>query len=203
MGVFRLKRPNPAAIDAEIAAAEHLSADGPHILMLPKGLQTGFIPHGLAHDNSRSYLGRGADVFAKAKRTFQQWSMFDLGWARVANPQASIEAGQVVAVEVFCLGLWSLNLSRITDVVDTDGTFGFIYSTTYRHVEQGEERFLLEFDLATGDVWYELEALSRPRNVLARIGCAYTRAMQHRFARDSHRRMKLAVNAELSPQIRN
>jgi uncharacterized protein (UPF0548 family) len=129
--------------------------------------------------------------------------MFDLGWARVANPQASIVPGQVVAVEVYCLGLWSLNLSRIFDVIDNESAFGFIYSTTAKHVEQGEERFLLKFDRATGDVWYELEALSRPRHLLARMAYPYTRAMQHKFARDSHWRMKLALDTGLTSQLRN
>lgn len=115
--------------------------------------------------------------------------MFDLGWVRVANPQALIVPGQMIAVEVRSLGLWSLNFCKIVDVVDTGSLFGFIYSTTQMHVEQGEERFLLEFDPASGDVWYELEAVSRPRSTLARLGFPVTRAFQHRFARDSHLRM--------------
>jgi uncharacterized protein (UPF0548 family) len=57
------------------------------------------------------------------------------------------------------------------------------------HVEEGEELFLLEFDPATGQVSYQLEAVSRPRNLLARLGFPITRAFQHRFARDSHQRM--------------
>jgi uncharacterized protein (UPF0548 family) len=58
------------------------------------------------------------------------------------------------------------------------------------HVEQGEERFLLDFDPNTGDLHYELEAVSRPRNLFAWMGYPVTRAFQHRFARDSHRRMR-------------
>jgi len=115
--------------------------------------------------------------------------MFDLGWVRVANPETRIAPGQVVAVEAHTLGLWTLNLSRITQAIDTPAAFGFVYSTTQSHVEQGDERFLLELDSATGDVWYELEAVSRPRDAFARIGFPLTRSFQHRFARDSHGRM--------------
>jgi uncharacterized protein (UPF0548 family) len=68
--------------------------------------------------------------------------------------------------------------------------FGFLYSTTELHVERGEERFLLEFDASTGHVWYELEAVSHPRQILARLGFPLTRAFQHRFARDSERRIR-------------
>ena len=116
--------------------------------------------------------------------------MFDLGWTRVANPHASITAGQIVAVEAHTLGLWTLNLSRILEVVDTRTRFGFIYATTEMHVEQGEERFLLEFDPETGHIDYVLEAASLPRNALARLGFPVTRSFQHKFARDSHRRMR-------------
>jgi uncharacterized protein (UPF0548 family) len=58
------------------------------------------------------------------------------------------------------------------------------------HVEQGAERFLLEFDATTGDVHYVLEAISRPRHLFARLGLPISRAFQHQFARESHRRMR-------------
>jgi uncharacterized protein (UPF0548 family) len=116
--------------------------------------------------------------------------MFDLGWVRVANAPALIAIEQIVAVEVHTIGLWTLNLSRITAAVDTPGRFGFVYATTAMHVEQGEERFLLEYDSATSSVWYDLEAVSRPRHPLTRLGFPVTRAFQHRFARDSHERMR-------------
>ena len=122
--------------------------------------------------------------------------MFNLGWVRVANPAAAMHAGQIVAVEALTLGLWTLNLSRILEIVDTQDRFGFLYSTTEFHVENGEERFLLEFDSDSGRVRYLLEAVSRPRNQLAQLGFPVTRAFQRRFARDSHRRMREAVLAE-------
>lgn len=123
--------------------------------------------------------------------------MFDLGWVRVANSQVMIASGQIVAVEAHTLGLWTLNLSRITEVVDEPSHFGFVYATTEMHVEQGEERFLIELAPETGEVFYELEAVSRPRNWLARLGLPATRNFQHRFARDSHLRMAEEAVAQL------
>lgn len=119
--------------------------------------------------------------------------MFDLGWVRVANPEARILLGQLVAVEAKSLGLSTVNVSRILEVVDTPKHFGFVYATTELHLEEGEERFLLEFDRSSGDVTYKLEAVSRPRSSLARLGWPVTRMFQHRFARDSHRRMRDAI----------
>lgn len=188
--VFTLTRPSAAAIDRKVAAARHLAVDGPGILCLPYGLKPPFLVQGIAHDDYRTLVGKGEEDFASAKLAFRNWSMFDLGWVRVVNQDASISPGQIVAVEAHTLGLWTLNLSRITQVIDTPTAFGFIYSTTQDHVEQGEERFLLELDSATGDLWYELEAVSRPRGMLAWMGYPVTRRFQHQFARDSHRRMR-------------
>lgn len=148
-----------------------------------------------SHDYCESRVGEGAPAFKAARAAFENWEMFDLGWVRVANPDARIAPGQVVGVEAHSIGLWSLNFSRIVEVVDTRTSFGFLYATTRCHVEEGEERFLLTFDEVTGAVAYTLEAVSRPRDPLARLGFPVTRAFQHRFARDSHRRMKEAVFA--------
>jgi uncharacterized protein (UPF0548 family) len=157
------------------------------------GLQVGKVPRGFAHDVSRSRIGEGERQFEAARQAFRRWLQFDLGWVRVANPEVPIETGQIVAVEVKSLGLWSLNLSRIMETVDQEDRFGFIYATTELHVEEGEECFLLRIDRNTGSVSYRLEAISRPRDLFARAGYPITRHFQHRFARDSQRRVYEAV----------
>jgi uncharacterized protein (UPF0548 family) len=188
--VFTLTRPSAAAIRQRIAAAAELLTAAPPLLSLGDGLDPAKrLPFGFARDFSRSQIGHGEEAFAAAKLAFERWAMFDLGWVRVANPEAVIAPGELVAVEVHALGLWSLNLSRVTQTVDSPTRFGFIYSTTKMHVEQGEERFLLELDPASGDLSYQLDAVSRPQNSLAWLGFPVTRSFQHRFARDSHQRM--------------
>ncbi len=188
--MFSLVRPTAAAIDRQVAAARDAQVDGPVSLTLPHGIDTSRLTLDWAHDHSRSLVGEGESSFLSAKRAFARWAPFDLGWARVANPLAAIAMGEVLAVEMRTFGLWSVNLSRIVETIDTADWFGFVYSTTGMHVEQGDERFLLEFDLATGEVWYDLEALSRPRHPLVRLGYPVARELQHRFARESHRRMR-------------
>ena len=155
-------------------------------LLTPRaGLKFPTLPEGWAHDYSRTKLGNGLEVFQAAVRAFQRWRQFDLGWVSVANPSARIEVGQIVAVEVHALGLWSLNVSQIIDVTKDATAFGFIYKTTPKHVEEGEERFLLTIDLSSGAIQYQLEAVSRPRHWFAELGHPVARAFQHRFARDS------------------
>ncbi|MEI9970215.1 MAG: DUF1990 domain-containing protein [Terracidiphilus sp.] len=154
-------------------------------------------PGRFARDRSRSSLGFGDEIFGSAKRAFMNWRMFDLGWVRVVNAAAPIECGQIVAVQVRTLGFWTVNLSRILETVDSETEFGLLYSTTNQHVEQGEETFILRRNPETAEVSYELEAVSRPRHFLARLGFPMARFFQHRFARDSHRRMREAVNLNL------
>ena len=198
--MFTLSKPTKAAVAEAVAAAASMRSTSPRILPLRQGSgRTVSLSFGFAHDLKRTTIGEGPEVFAVAKLAFRRWTMFDLGWVRVANPEAAIAEGQMVAVEVHTLGLWSLNLSRIIEAVDTPARFGFIYATTEIHVEQGEERFLLEFDATTGEVCYELEAASHPRNLLARLGFPFTRSCQHRFANDSHHRMRDTLIA-ISPQ---
>jgi uncharacterized protein (UPF0548 family) len=147
-----------------------------------------------AHDYSESLLGHGQAVFAAARRAFASWTMFDLGWVRVANASAPIAPGQIVAVEAHTLGLWTLNLSQIVEVLEEADRFGFVYGTTQMHVEEGEERFLIELDGSSDKVTYTLEAVSHPRSTLAWLGFPITRSFQHRFARDSHTRMQRACD---------
>jgi uncharacterized protein (UPF0548 family) len=189
--VFSFTRPTPAAIGHQVAVAADLPLTAPTVLWVShsRGPGTG-LPFGFAYDFRRSRIGNGPEAFEAAKLAFQRWAPFDLGWARVANPDARIVAGQVIAVELCTLGLWTLNLSRIREVAETPTSFGFIYVTTTAHVERGEERFFIELDPASGDVFYELEAFSRPRHPLAVLGFPVSRTFQHRFARASHRRMR-------------
>jgi uncharacterized protein (UPF0548 family) len=191
--VFSITRPTSADIDCAVEEYSRLNLQAV-LLNSRQGLRVPRLPRGFAHDRSRSPIGKGRDIFNAAVSVFQHWKQFDLGWVRVANPDGSVEVGQVVVVEVHALGLWSLNLSQIVDMTRDPHTFGFIYKTTKHHAEQGEERFLLTFDPLTQEVHYELEAVSMPRHWVAKVGYPATRAFQHRFARDSHQRVREAVS---------
>ena len=77
--------------------------------------------------------------------------------------------------------------------MEEEDKFGFTYGTLPDHAESGEERFLAEWDRATGWVWYDILAFSRPRHLLTRLGYPWTRGVQRRFARDSAAAMVRAV----------
>jgi uncharacterized protein (UPF0548 family) len=191
--VFRLAKPAQELIDRQLAAARPLAVVCPPLLSLETGVTRTRLPIGFSHDRSASVIGHGPSAFEAARSALQQWSQFDLGWARVANPLTPVARGRLIAVEARTAGLWSLSISRILETVDTATRFGFLYSTTPLHVEEGEERFVLELNPESGQVWYLIEAVSRPRHPLALLGWPFARAMQHRFVRDSHIHMREVV----------
>jgi uncharacterized protein (UPF0548 family) len=183
--MFRLSKPTDREVEREIAATvpglmrgEYLAGSG--------GVRRIGLPTGFVLDRLRNRIGEGRETFVRSIQEFRNWTQFNIGWVRVANSSARIEIGQTVAVEVHSLGLWSLNLSQMVDVMQTESRFGFIYKTTPGHVE-------VTLDERSDTVWYETEAVSRPRDLMALLGYPVTRAFQHRFARDSHRCMQVAV----------
>lgn len=190
--MFTLTRPTITMIRKRLAAAEALPFLRARWLAPECGLKA-HLPVFFAHDASATVLGQGDALFAVARQALERWAMFDLGWVRVANPAIQIERGAAVAVEAYTFGLWTLNISRIVEVVDRAGCFGFVYATTAGHVEFGEERFLIAQD-EDGTVRYRLEAVSRPRAGLAWMGYPVTRYFQRRFARESHARMKVELS---------
>ena len=179
-----------------LAAARETASSSPELLTLKSGLIR-TPPKGFVRDFSRSEIGRGLPVFAAAREAFQRWEEFDLGWVGVVNSSVEVAVGELVAVEAHTAGLWSINFSRVSEVEDSPTRFGFMYTTTALHVEEGQERFVIELDPESGSVIYFIEAVSRPRHLLARLGYPFSRAMQHRFARDSHARMRRGASSYL------
>ena len=147
-------------------------------------------------DHNRIQLGSGEHTYSRAAAAVKRWQQFDLGWVRIASPEIPVEEDAVVAVEIKAFGLWSLNSARVVYLIENAGDakarFGFAYGTLPGHVEQGEERFLVEWK-ADDSVWYDIYAFSRPRHVMARLGLPFCRMLQKRFARDSMAAMKHAV----------
>lgn len=148
-------------------------------------------PPGYVVDHTRIKLGDGEPVFRAAKVALEKWEHFNLGWVE-AWP-VPIKVGEVVAVQARLLGIWSLNACRIVFVTDEEDTFGFAYGTLPDHAESGEERFLIEWDQESGEVWYDIMAFSRPRHFLARLGYPLVRQYQKQFARDSAAAMQRGV----------
>src|SRR3954451_2874018 len=111
-------------------------------------------PTGYVVDHTRIKLGEGEEVFTKARAALGRWEQFRLGWVEAWPPETPIQVGEVVAVVARRGGLWWLTACRIVSVVDQEGPisrYGFAYGTLPGHVESGEERFLVEWERASGE----------------------------------------------------
>jgi uncharacterized protein (UPF0548 family) len=156
-------------------------------------------PAGYTVDHTRIKLGAGVAVFKKARAALEHWDHFRLGWVEAFPSETTIEPGRVVAVIARKFGIWALNACRIVYVIDEPGPvhrYGFAYGTLPDHVETGEERFLVEWDEGTGEVWYDILAFSRPRHPLIRAGNFYIRRIQKRFGRESAAAMQRVVEVQ-------
>jgi uncharacterized protein (UPF0548 family) len=132
-------------------------------------------------DHNRMELGRGAEVWERAKSAIRSWKMFEHSLTQIFWPNTSIVAGNTVGMLAHHLGFHSLSACRIVYVIDEPKRFGFAYGTLPAHAETGEERFSVEWDQNTDIVTYDLYAFSRPRALMAKIAAPYSRSLQRKF----------------------
>ncbi len=157
-------------------------------------------PAGYVVDHNRVQLGRGATCYHQACAALQRWEMFNLGWLQLCWPTTPVATGATVGVLAQVFGIHILNACRIVYTIDettADYTrFGFAYGTLPGHIEQGEERFLIEWRHADDSVWYDILAFSQPRHWLVQMGYPVARLWQKRFGRDSKAAIGRAVNGQ-------
>jgi uncharacterized protein (UPF0548 family) len=159
-------------------------------------------PAGYEVDRTRALLGHGGSAFLAAQAALRQWRHFDLHWVEAWPADTPLLPGEVVSIAVHVFGTTWLNAARIVYVVDEAGPlrrFGYAYGTLPGHAERGEERFLVEWNRETGEVWYDILAFSRPRHPLSWLGYPLVRWLQKCFARDSVASMQNAVTAGALP----
>lgn len=200
MGIVSIRKPSGESLRQFIAEQANLPFSYSAV-----GATANTPPADHIVDRTRIKLGAGQSVFESAKIALQRWQQFQLGWVEAWPPETPLEAGQVVAIMGWAMGLWWLNSCRIVYTVDESGPitkFGFAYGTLPGHLESGEERFLIEWDRGTDTVCYDILAFSRPNHFWARLGYRIVRGKQKRFGRDSAASMFRAVNgSSMMPEI--
>lgn len=160
----------------------------------------GKAPAGCAVDRNRVQLGTGAETWEKAVAALRRWEMFNVGWIQVCWPDTPITVGSTVALVISHFRFYSLNASRIVYVIDDDmpvRRFGFAYGTLKDHGEKGEERFLVEWNRDTNQVFYDLFSFSEPGNITVQALYPVARQLQRKFAQGSLHAMKRAVERSL------
>ena len=178
-----LRQPSPETIRA------FLASQSKHELTYGAGGATqGAAPVGYVVDHTRIKLGEGEEVYTRGKEVLRRWGQFDLGWVGAWPKETPLRPGEVVAIIARLFGRWWLSACKIVYIIDEVqpvARYGFAYGTLPDHAGTGEERFLLEWNRETGEVWYDILAFSRPRWLVARMGYLYMRRLQRRFGRES------------------
>lgn len=189
------RKPSPEHLRQIIAEQAPLEFTYPGVGETKAG---GAAPRGYTVDRARVLLGRGSVTYDRAKAALKRWRQFQLGWTEAFPNDTPIRAGETVVVVARVLWTWWVNPSRIVYTIDEAATtaptgvitvafdrFGFAYGTLPSHAERGEERFLIEWDRRTDQVWYDILAFSRPHHLLTRLGSPFARYMQARFRKQS------------------
>ena len=163
------------------------------------GATTTTPPAGYVVDHTRIKLGNGKSIYDAARAALTAWQHFQLGWVIAEPANTPIQVGNAIAVYGRFAGIWFQNAARIVYVIDEQEPvtrFGFAYGTLPAHVEKGEERFQVEWHPSDETVWYDILAFSRPNHLLTKIGYPIVRQLQKRFASDSAKAMRAAVNRQ-------
>jgi len=105
------------------------------------------------------------------------------------------EGNDVVLVANTC-GVWTVSAVRVVYVIEENQMdispwkrFGFANGTLEDHVETGEERFLLEWNTETDDVFYDILSFSRQNSWFTKFAFPVARYFQKCFADDSSKAM--------------
>jgi uncharacterized protein (UPF0548 family) len=192
--VISFRKPSVESLRRIVAAQSKLEFTYPSVGATAAG---GPAPAGYMLDHTRVEIGRGSEVFDRARAALERWDQFRLSWLQAFPDDAVIRPGETVIVLARAFGFWWTNAARIVYTIDEPGEpgarFGFAYGTLPGHVERGEERFLIEWDRNTDQVWFDILAFSRPRHLLTRLGRRQARAMQKRFGQQSTAALKALV----------
>lgn len=179
---FRLHRPEAAEVVAFRAKNESAAFGYAEL-----GQSAGGYPAGYNVDHNSVRLGWGDEVWARACAALKTWRMFPAGWTAIEPADEPVREGQTLTMLARGYGVWWMSGCRIVYMVEESGPvrrFGFAYGTLTTHVEQGEERFIVEM-LEDGTVWYDLRAFSRPRFWPVRLMKPLARRLQKRFVQES------------------
>jgi len=142
------------------------------------GATAGELPEGYHHVHAEARIGSGRARFDEAAGAVLRWGMQRGVGMRVEATTVTAAAGtdmlgRLGPVQVPC---------RVVYVVDEPDRRGFAYGTLPGHPESGEELFSVRYDPATGAVFAEATAFSRPALWWSRLGAPVSRVAQRVIA---------------------
>ncbi len=161
----------------------------------PSGITQDVLPVGFRQDRIRRPLGRGLEVFQKAKSALQGWAIHDQRWVRM-HPEGLVpRAGLTIGLWTRIGFIWVEHGCRVVYLIDEESPrpkFAFAYGSLDGSFLCGESRFTIE--LTDEDrVIFEVLVYSRPGRWFSWVTLPFLRWYQRKFIRGTYRRLYRAV----------
>jgi uncharacterized protein (UPF0548 family) len=164
--VISLRRPSDADLDALAARA---STTAP--------TYAGDDGTAAAYRNNRwSRVVNAGTTWDEAKQALSAWRAHSGAGVRV-RPGVAPTVGGTVALAFRVGPVYVLAPCRVVATIEEADEFGFTYATLPGHPEQGEESFVLR---RGPGVEFHVTAVSRPADVLTRLGGPVAKLVQRR-----------------------
>jgi uncharacterized protein (UPF0548 family) len=134
-------------------------------------------PAGYRMDRHSVDVPADAGAFERVAEGLRHWEAHRRAGAPVFPASAPLRAGETVVVTLRLAPLVTMAAPcRVIYVTDETDRFGFGYGTLPGHPEDGEEAFHVV--RTPGGVRLEIDAFSRPRHPLVRLGRPVARSIQ-------------------------
>jgi uncharacterized protein (UPF0548 family) len=169
--VFSLTRPAPDRLSRFISEQSALP-----LTYSEHGASLAAMPAGYRHDRWTADLGPfGTGQLERAAQALLHWQA-QRGAGLTIVPGTPARDGATFAIVIKLPVGFVTAAGRVVRVLDEPDRRGFAYGTLPGHPEQGEEAFLVA--RAAARLVLTVQAFSRPRHPLARLGGPVTRALQ-------------------------
>lgn len=193
---FSIIKPDAKTINTVIAAKKQSKFTYPEIgasRFAPHPPDSNPLPHHYRLLHRRCVLGKGKEVYARAKTAFVKWGMYQLSWLEPCWPETPLSKDVDVAMLGKVLGMWWLNVNRIIYTIQEEEgpveRFGFAYGTLHGCSVSGEERVMIEWNHQDNSVYYDLFSFSQANLLITKLSVFYLHALQERFAKESSHAM--------------
>ena len=142
---------------------------------------TGAAPAGFRRHEYVTTIPARPDAFALGVEGLRRWAPHRHA-GLVVTPAAPPSEDATVAIAARLGPLTVVAVCRIVAVLDEPDRYGFAYGTLPGHPECGEESFVVS-RADKGEVSFRIVSVSRPAELLARLGGPVTRVVQRRTTR--------------------
>lgn len=186
---LHLRRPSPGRVSQALRRHQRAPLSYPQV----GATREDQAPEGFLPLRRRVRLGEGEEVWRRAQEALRGWAMFDLGWTALGNAPPPLEEGAPVAVLGSFMGLWSLNLGRVVYALREEDEgwrrLAVAFGTLGAHMMEGEERFTVEMERASQEVFFEIYSFSRASRWDSWLLLPMIRPLQRRFGLHCARHM--------------